>query len=105
MKDKVFGQASDFYRLRVIEVVEEEPAELSWQEGASYFPPPLEEGRSAVRFRVEVVELDTEKAYPFRTFPSLEEAIDLLSQMEEELQVFTKSEFENKYGFLPFKKE
>jgi hypothetical protein len=104
MRERIFGQASDFYRVRLIKVKEEEPAELSWEEGASYFPPPIEKSKSAVKYRLEVVELDTEKAYPFRSFISLEEAQKFLSKMEEELGILTKNEFENKYGFLPFKK-
>jgi hypothetical protein len=104
MREKIFGQASDFYRVRLIEVKEEEPAELSWEEGASYFPPPVEESKSAIKYRLEVVELDTEKVYPFRSFVSLEEAKKLLTRMDEELGILTKNEFEKKYGFLPFKK-
>ncbi len=100
---KAFGQAKDFYRVRLIEVWEEKPAEFDWKEGASYFPPPLEKGQSLKAYQLEVVEIDTGKCYTLKSFGEGESEIanQALAEAQDDLENLTNNEFVNKYQFLP----
>lgn len=100
---KAFGQAKDFYRVRLIEVWEEEPAEFDWKEGASYFTPPLEKGQSLKGYQLEVVALDSGKCYTLKSFREGESEIanQALAEVKEDLENLTNNEFVNKYEFPP----
>jgi hypothetical protein len=100
---KAFGEAKDFYRVRLIEVWEEKPAEFDWKEGASYFPPPVEKGQSLKAYRLEVVEIDSGKCYPLKSFREEQKDIanQVLAEIEEDLENLTNNEFVDKYDFLP----
>lgn len=98
---KVIGPANDFYRVRLFEIICEFPAELDWKEGASYFPPPIEEGKSLRKFLIEFVELETKIVYPWRYFVDKDKALKAFEEIQEDLTTLTKSQLEKKYLFLP----
>jgi hypothetical protein len=92
------GDASDFYRLRVIRVDESDVPDLDWRDDILYRRPPADGSAEYDVFRVEAVNVDDEeRGSIIGRFATAEEARVWLITAEEDLAAMTKSEFERTY--------
>jgi hypothetical protein len=95
---KTIGNASDFYRLRVMSLDTTDEVDFEWRDDILYRRPPGAVIEDEHVFRVEAVLLDDDDVtYPLATFASAEEAHEWLSDRADELDDMTKSEFEDAY--------
>jgi len=95
---KQIGQANDYYRCRVIEIVENNPQALDWRDDVLYREPPEPSVSSARRFTVQIVEIDTAETHDVKAYPTQAAADKKQSLVEEDLRDMTRSEFNKKYG-------
>lgn len=94
---KIFGRASDFYRIRLVHLEEVVPPELDWNSYVLFYPPPPYDSQTAFRYRLEVVDVDTGNSVPLAFFADESQADDVLTEVEEDIENLTKKEFEDKY--------
>ncbi len=95
---KAIGDASDFYRLRLIRLDESDAPDLEWRDDILYRRPPAQHPEEFDEFRVEAVDVDDEeRAFVVGRFDSVEDARDFIETADEDLAVMTKSEFERTY--------
>ncbi len=95
---KQIGQAGDYYRCRVIEIVEDRPQALDWREDVLYREPPEPSVSSARRFTVQVIAIDTSEAHDVKAYPTDAGAEKKKILVEDDLRDLTRSEFIKKYG-------
>lgn len=96
---KVFGKARDFYRVRVIALLEEIPSEFEWRDDI-LFSYPEYEGKSIREYRLEIVDIDSGKGYVLRSYKNREKVERRRQKIEEDLDELTKMQFEKKYKFF-----
>ncbi len=101
---RVFGKASDFYRLRVIKVREEAAPELDWHDDILIKAPPTEKLGLEEWFVLQAVSVDTERAYALKRFEVAEKAMRYREKAEELLKELTKQAFEAKFAEVDFAK-
>lgn len=96
-KNKVFGLAGDFYRVRVLKVNEELPADLEWREDILYREPKTYEGKLKVSYRIQIVAQD-KTIYEIANITNGRAAKSRLKRIKEHLRDLTKMEFDSKYN-------
>jgi hypothetical protein len=95
---KAIGDASDFYRLRLIRVDEGDAPDLEWRDDILYRRPPEGRSREFDVYRVDAVDVDDEElSFVLGRFGTPEEARGFIETADEDLEVMTKSEFERTY--------
>lgn len=92
-----FGEAADFYRLRVMRLDDAAAPDLEWRDDVLWRSTPASAPADMVSFRVEAVAVDDETAHPLADFATSEEAHAWMQAAEEDLAEMTKSEFEATY--------
>lgn len=93
-----FGDARDFYRLRVVKLDESGDLELEWRNDILWRKPPPDCPTEYDVWRVEAVRLeDEERRVVLGAFGDPEDAYALLSVADEDLTEMTKSQFEAAY--------
>jgi hypothetical protein len=97
-KRKVFGDASDFYRVRVIKIEETEMPDFDWEEDVLIKKPKIEIPDSKVKFCVQIVSVDERKIFPITSFKSETRAKLAKRKIEEDIWELTKNQFEKKYN-------
>lgn len=95
------GQAYDYYRCRVLEIVEDRPQPLDWREDVLYREQPPPNVRSAKRFTVQLILVDTSEVYEVKSYSARHTAEKKRALVDEDLRDLTRSEFSKKYG-LPW---
>ncbi|MCL6472137.1 MAG: hypothetical protein K6T91_04920 [Firmicutes bacterium] len=95
-KNKIFGLAGDFYRVRVLKVNEELPADLEWREDILYREPKTYEGKLKVSYRIQIVTQD-KKIHEIANITNRRAAKSRLRRIKEHLRDLTKMEFDKKY--------
>ncbi len=102
---RVFGEARDFYRLRLIRVDEQGDLDLEWRDDILWRRPPDDPLREFAVYRIEAVRLDDEDDVTvLAAFDDHEEALSWLSDVQADLDEMTTSEFEEAY-VLPAREE
>lgn len=91
------GQAGDFYRCRVIEILESSPQALDWRDDVLYREQPRPEASTATRFTVQIVSLDSSDAHNLKSYVSQQTAEKKKALIEDDLADLTRSEFSRKY--------
>ena len=99
---RVFGKASDFYRLRVLKVNEDSGLELDWQSDILYRAAPAAEIKTDTWYAVQVVSVDSEAAFELKRFTDGEAALRYKDKLVELLQEVTKSDFEERFSDIDF---
>lgn len=95
---KGIGDASDYYRVRLMHVGESDEPDLEWREDILYRRPPVQHVDEYELYRVEAVALDDEDDVTLLgAFDSTADAHEALAAAEEELAELTRSEFEERY--------
>lgn len=101
---RLFGKASDFYRLRIITLEEEPRIDFDWDEEILYRSQPSsapEERQPSPKTRlhyiVQLVKFDSEEAITLKKFNKKEEALRYKTRVEESLTQETKSEFDSRF--------
>jgi hypothetical protein len=95
MGGNAIGMASDFYRLRLLRLDEEDAPDLEWRDDILYRDPPSDQVKQYACWVVEAVDLDDdEKVTRLEAFEDATEARDYLDAAQEDLEELTRSEFE-----------
>jgi hypothetical protein len=97
-KRKVFGDASDFYRVRIMKLEETEMPDFDWHENILIKKPEIEIPDSKVKFCVQIVSLDERKVFSISSFKSETKAKLAKRKIEEDIEELTKNQFEKKYN-------
>lgn len=98
MARKAIGNASDYYRLRVIRMDESDTPEMEWRDDILWRRPPSQRIEEVDLYRVEAVSLDDdEDVTPLATFDTADDAAAALEEAQEALGETTKSQFEGTY--------
>lgn len=94
----IIGDASEFYRTRIVRVDDADAPELQWREDILYRHPPVQAIEEFAVYRVELVELATDDvATSLGEYVTAEEARDVESEVIEALESMTKSAFDARY--------
>ena len=94
---RVFGKASDFYRLRVIKVSEDSELDLEWEDDILYKAPPISPMTTRIWYLVQAIAVDDESAHGLKRFRSGDAAMRFKDKVEEFLRELTKQEFEDRF--------
>lgn len=94
---RVFGKASDFYRLRAIKVSEDSELDLEWEDDILYKTPPVAPMTTRIWYLVQAVAVDDEQAHSLKRFRSGDAAMRFKDKVEELLRELTKQEFEDRF--------
>jgi hypothetical protein len=90
--------ASDFYRLRLLRLDEEDTLDLEWREDILYREPPRQSVDEYVCWVVEAVDLSDEDVVArLRMFEDSDQAHEFLQIASEDLVGLTRAEFETKH--------
>lgn len=100
---RVFGKASDFYRLRILKVAADSELELDWREDILLRSPPPAEQKTNVWHILQAVRVDSDQAFSLKMFPDREAAAFHKDEINELLQDLTKQEFEDLFDSVDFK--
>lgn len=95
---RVFGKASDFYRLRVLKVSEDSDIDLDWQEDILFRRRAYPKMTTKNWYVVQAVAVDDETAHELRRFTTGEAAMRFKDRVEELLRDLTKQEFEDRFA-------
>jgi len=92
------GAASDYYRLRIIHVGDTDVVDLQWRDDVLWRQQAASRAAETEKYVVQVVALaDEDVAIPLATFEAPEDAHEALTSAQEDLDVLTRSEFEERY--------
>jgi hypothetical protein len=94
---RVFGKASDFFRLRVIKVTEDSQVDLDWQEDILYRKPAKTAMTTKAWYIVQAVAVDDEEVHVLKRMATGEAAMRFKDRVEELLHELTKLEFEKRF--------
>lgn len=98
MVRKSFGQASDYYRVRMMHVDDADLPDLAWRDDILWRRPPIEPIEEFELWRVEAVDVaDDESVTVIGVFDGQEDAHEALASAEDDLAQITRSEFEERY--------
>lgn len=96
---KIFGKANDFYRVRIINIKEDEEVDIDWRDDILLRKPENHESILEDNFVIEVVNIDSGEKIALEKFPKLHRAKKQIIEIEEDLNELTKNQFEKKYNF------
>ncbi len=96
-KSKVFGLAEDYYRVRMLTVGEELPADLEWRDDVHYESPKAYPSKLKTTYRIQVLDY-TKMVFEIANLRDKREAKRRLKALQEDLQELTKMKFDEKYG-------
>lgn len=94
---KIFGKAAEFYRIRVLKLIEESRPIIKWDETILFREPPPEEARSRTLYLVQAVRIDDNQAFVLKRFKDQTRADKFRHRVEELLEELTKNQFEAKF--------
>ncbi len=95
MAGRAFGNASDYYRLRLIHLDQGEGPDLDWRDDILWREPPAAVPEERLVYRIEAVDLDDEDhVIKLAHFEEENKAHDWLAQAQQDLDTMTKTEFE-----------
>ena len=97
---RVFGRASDFYRLRVIKVSEDSEVDLKWQADILYRRPVSLPMATKIWYVVQTISIDSEEPANLKRFATGEAAMRFKDRVEELLRELTKQEFEDRFPVI-----
>ncbi|RJQ54342.1 MAG: hypothetical protein C4521_05755 [Actinobacteria bacterium] len=92
------GQAEDFYRSRVIRIVEDRPQALDWRDDLLYRQAPEPSVSSSARFVVQILSLDTSATHDLKAYAAESQAKRKRELVDQDLRELTRSQFATKYG-------
>lgn len=95
---KTIGDASDFYRLRVLRVDDVDLPDMEWRDDILWRRPPATSIDESEVWRVEAVDVDDdENVTVIGVFVDPADAHEALATAEEDLAELTRSAFEERY--------
>jgi hypothetical protein len=98
MSVNVFGDASEFYRLRVVKVDDADAPDLQWRDDILYREPPVQAVEEYAVYRVEVMSvIDDEVVASLGEYETEDEARDVLAETQDRLDDMTKAQFDAQY--------
>ena len=97
---KVFGKASDFYRLRVLKVNEDSDISLDWKKDILFRNPGPSPMSTRIWYVVQAVTIDDDEPHNIKRFVTGEAAMRFKDKAEELLDELTKKQFEEKFPSL-----
>ena len=98
MARKPIGDASDFYRVRLMHVDDADLPDLDWREDILWRRPPAEAIEEFEMWRVEAVAMDDdEDVTVIGVFDDTGDAHEALAAAEQDLAELTRSQFEERY--------
>lgn len=96
--ERVFGEAADYWRLRLLRLDESDEPDLEWRDDILYRRPPAHETDEHDTYVVDAVSLDDEdRAVRLATFGESEVAHSYLERAQTDLAEMTKAQFERAY--------
>lgn len=98
MGGKIIGDASEFYRLRIVRVDDAGTPELQWRDDILYRQPPVQAVEEFAVYRVEVMDSATEEVVnSLGEYETADEAETILDEIQESLDSLTKKAFDARY--------
>lgn len=98
MSEKVLGDASEFYRLRLVRLDEGGEPDLEWREDILWRRPPVQAVEEYEVWRVQVVDVVTDDVVGgLADFEDADEAHAWMGTVQEDLDALTKAEFDERY--------
>ena len=97
---RVFGKASDFYRLRVLKVKEDSEVSLEWKKDILFRNPAQIPMSTKTWYVVQAVTIDDDDPRNIKRFRTGEAAMRFKDKAEELLGELTKKQFEDKFPSL-----
>lgn len=94
---RTFGKASDFYRVRIITFEEEIPPDFDWRDDVLYRESKEVSDAIEKKYALQVVELDSHNHQVIEEFKELAVANRIRQDLQEDLETFTKIQFDKKY--------
>ncbi len=95
---RIIGNANEFWRLRITRVDTTTGLDFEWHDDILYRRPKVDFGNEVELYHVEAIRLDdAETVCRIGTFGTSAEARELMSQVSDDLDQMTKSEFEIRY--------
>jgi hypothetical protein len=92
------GAASDYYRLRILHVGETDIVDLQWRDDILWRQSRTPGASESEVYVVQAVSVPhDDKAIVLAGFESAEDAHEALAAAQQDLQVLTRSEFEDRY--------
>lgn len=98
MCSRIIGDASEFYRTRVVRVDDADAPDLQWRDDILYRQPPVQAVEEFAVYRVELVDLATDDvAASLGEYPTEEAARQVEAEVVEALESMTKSAFDARF--------
>ncbi|MDI6717288.1 MAG: hypothetical protein QME63_10165 [Actinomycetota bacterium] len=94
---KAFGQADDYYRVRLLRVEEELPADLEWRDDILFIEPEYP-GKLKVTYRLQLVTKDSREVFEIASVSNRKEAKKRYKEALDDLRDLSKMDFDEKYG-------
>ncbi len=102
MGDRVIGDASEFYRARMVKVDDSGAPDLEWRDDILYRRPPEQAVEEYALYRIEVMDNTSEDVVTsLGEFESHDEASALLDEVQDAIATLTKKVFDSRYLGLP----
>jgi hypothetical protein len=103
---RVFGEARDFYRLRLIRLDAQGDLDFEWRDDILWRRPRIDLPEEVAEYRVEAVRLDDEERVAvLASFDDYDEALAWLNETQADLDEMTTTEFEETYIDTAFEGE
>ncbi len=99
-KMRVFGKASDFYRLRVLKVSEDSEINLDWKKDILFRAPQVAPMSTKTWYMVQAVNMDDESPKSLKRFATGQSAMRFKEKAEDLLGEMTKQQFEERFPGL-----
>lgn len=98
MSERVFGEASEFYRLRTVRVDDADAPDLEWREDILYREPPVQAIEEFAVYRVEIVSVLTDDVVnSLGEYTTEAEALLAMDAASADLDEMTKAAFDGRY--------
>lgn len=95
---RVFGEARDFYRLRLIRLDAQKDLDFEWRDDILWRRPSIDPPEEIAEYRVEAVRLDDEeRVVVLASFDDYDEALAWLEEAQADLDEMTTAQFEETY--------
>ena len=94
---RVFGKASDFYRLRVLKVNEDSEPDINWEPDILWRQPETAEQQTKTWYLLQAVSINSEQAFALKRFSDGDQAMRYRDKVDELVSELTKQEFEQRF--------